>query len=128
MERFFQPIRLGSLNLKNRFIMPPIKTAYGTPEGKVTQRHLNFYNNVSQGGASLIILEPVSVLKNSKEHPKQLRPFEPLSCWKEIMEASGTVILTAGEESQYMELIGDAREPRNISVATQAGYETRTKH
>ena len=73
MERFFQPIRLGSLNLKNRFIMPPIKTAYGTPEGKVTQRHLNFYNNVSQGGASLIILEPVSVLKNGKEHPKQLR-------------------------------------------------------
>jgi len=72
MERFFQPFRLGKLKLKNRFIMAPIKTGYGTPEGKVTQRHLNFYNNVSQGGVSLIILEPVSVLKNGKEHPKQL--------------------------------------------------------
>ncbi len=72
MERFFKPIKLGRLELRNRFIMAPIKTAYGTPEGEVTQRHLNFYNKVSQGGVSLIILEPVSVLKNGKEHPKQL--------------------------------------------------------
>jgi 2,4-dienoyl-CoA reductase-like NADH-dependent reductase (Old Yellow Enzyme family)/NADPH-dependent 2,4-dienoyl-CoA reductase/sulfur reductase-like enzyme len=72
MERFFQPFRLGKLTLRNRFIMAPIKTAYGTPEGKVTRRHLNFYNKVSQGGVSLIVLEPVSVLKNGKEHPKQL--------------------------------------------------------
>ncbi len=72
MERFFNPIKLGRLELRNRFIMAPIKTAYGTPEGKVTQRHLNFYSKVSQGGVSLIILEPVSVLKNGKEHPKQL--------------------------------------------------------
>ena len=72
MERLFQPIQLGKLRLKNRFIMAPIKTAYGTPEGKVTQRHINFYDNVSKGGAALIILEPVSVTKSGREHPKQL--------------------------------------------------------
>ncbi len=73
MERFFQPLELGKLKLKNRFIMAPIKTGYGTPQGEVTPRHLNFYNNISRGGVALIILEPVSVTPSGREHPKQLR-------------------------------------------------------
>ncbi len=70
--RFTKAGKLGRLELKNRFLMAPVKTAYGTPDGRVTERHLTYYKNVAKGGVSLVILEPVSVTGTGKEHPKQL--------------------------------------------------------
>lgn len=70
--RFTQPFVLGSLRLKNRFIMAPVKTAYGTLDGRVTERHLTYYANIARGGVALVILEPVAVTQGGKEHPKQL--------------------------------------------------------
>jgi 2,4-dienoyl-CoA reductase-like NADH-dependent reductase (Old Yellow Enzyme family) len=66
------PVRLGYLELRNRMIMAPVKTAYGTPEGAVTDRHLRYYANMAGGGAAMIVLEPVSVTASGREHPKQL--------------------------------------------------------
>lgn len=65
-------IKIRDVEFKNRFIMAPVKTGYGSPNGEVNDRHLTYYNNVSKGGASMIILEPVAVTSNGKEHPKQL--------------------------------------------------------
>ena len=31
------------LNLRNRFLFAPVKTGYGTNDGRVTERHLAFY-------------------------------------------------------------------------------------
>lgn len=70
--KFTESYELGSLSLRNRFVMAPVKTAYGTPEGRVTERHLTYYANIARGGAGLVILEPVSVTQEGKEHPKQL--------------------------------------------------------
>ncbi len=64
--------RLSHLECKNRYIMAPVKTAYGTKNGEVTERHLDYYRNIARGGVSLVILEPVSVTQSGKEHPKQL--------------------------------------------------------
>ncbi len=70
--RFTEPATLGELRLKNRFFMAPVKTAYGTLDGRVTGRHLLYYKNIAKGGSALVILEPVSVTQTGKEHPKQL--------------------------------------------------------
>ena len=72
MKRMFKGMTLGKLDLPNRFIFPPIKLAYGNPEGMVTDRHLTFYRQVARDGPGLMILEPVSVTQEGKEHPKQL--------------------------------------------------------
>ena len=56
--KFSESFRIGSLELKNRFIMAPVKSAYGNPKGEVTERHLTYYDNLSQGGVAMIILEP----------------------------------------------------------------------
>jgi 2,4-dienoyl-CoA reductase-like NADH-dependent reductase (Old Yellow Enzyme family)/thioredoxin reductase len=69
---FTKSIRLGSQTLKNRMIMAPVKTAYATPDGTVTPRHLAYYTNMAGGGAAMIILEPVAVTQSGKEHPKQI--------------------------------------------------------
>lgn len=72
MHRLFESKSLGKLTLANRFVFPPIKTAHGTPKGNVTDRHLTYYRQIADNGPGLLILEPVSVTVEGKEHPKQL--------------------------------------------------------
>lgn len=71
MRRMFEKFTLGSLELANRFVFPPIKLGYGNPDGTVTDRQLNFYRRIAKGGPGLIIIEPVSVTADGREHPKQ---------------------------------------------------------
>jgi len=72
MKRMFEKFHLGDLELSNRFVFPPIKTAYGTPHGDVTDRQLTFYEQLAENGPGLLILEPVAVSPDGREHPKQL--------------------------------------------------------
>ncbi len=72
MQRLFEGMKLGNMNLANRFIFPPIKTAYSTPKGNVTDQHLTYYRQIAQQGPGLLILEPFAVTAEGKEHPKQL--------------------------------------------------------
>jgi len=72
MDRMFSRFTLGNLKLINRFVFPPIKTAYGNPKGVVTDRQLTFYKQIASNGPGLLILEPASVTSEGMEHPKQL--------------------------------------------------------
>ncbi|MCF8051558.1 MAG: FAD-dependent oxidoreductase [Desulfobacterales bacterium] len=72
MKELFTEMTLGNLTLENRFVFPPIKTAYGTPKGKVTDRHLRYYRQIAHNGPAVVILEPVAATESGKEHPKQL--------------------------------------------------------
>ncbi len=78
-EHLFTPFKLGDLTFANRFVFPPIKTAFGTPKGIVTDRHLTFYRQIATDGPGLLILEPVAVTADGKEHPKQLCIHQPES-------------------------------------------------
>lgn len=52
--------------------MAPIKTALATPKtGLITDEQIKYYENKAKGGVGTIIFEPISVLPNGKEHPKQ---------------------------------------------------------
>ncbi len=72
MDRMFSGFTLGNLKLNNRFVFPPIKTAYGNPQGVVTDRQLTFYKQIASNGPGFLILEPASVTPEGREHPKQL--------------------------------------------------------
>ncbi len=43
MSLVSEELVIGGKQLKNRFIMAPVKTGYGTKTGEVTDRHLQFY-------------------------------------------------------------------------------------
>jgi len=71
-ERLFQPVQLGTLTLPNRVVMTPVKLGYATKQGEVTDRHVAFYVRRAEGGAGLIITEPMYVWPNGREIPTQL--------------------------------------------------------
>jgi 2,4-dienoyl-CoA reductase-like NADH-dependent reductase (Old Yellow Enzyme family)/thioredoxin reductase len=77
MTNLLSPWTLSSVTFSNRLWMAPIKTAFGTPEGRVTERHLHFYRRIARGGIGLLIIEPVPVQWDGREHPKQLAITHP---------------------------------------------------
>jgi 2,4-dienoyl-CoA reductase-like NADH-dependent reductase (Old Yellow Enzyme family)/thioredoxin reductase len=71
MERMFEKFRLGGLELVNRFVFPPIKLGIGNPDGTVTERQIISYRQIATNGPAVVIVEPVSVTADGREHPKQ---------------------------------------------------------
>ena len=58
-------------NLRNEFIMAPVKTGYGNKEGLVTKKHLNFYRARSKY-IGAITPEPLYLDKGLRELPTQI--------------------------------------------------------
>jgi len=61
-----QPLRLGSMTLKNRMIMPPMVVRYASEDGFITDRTVNYYEARAKGGAGLIIQEATYVSPNGQ--------------------------------------------------------------
>jgi 2,4-dienoyl-CoA reductase-like NADH-dependent reductase (Old Yellow Enzyme family)/pyruvate/2-oxoglutarate dehydrogenase complex dihydrolipoamide dehydrogenase (E3) component len=55
--RLFEPGRIGSLEIPNRIVMPPMLMGYGTEDGFVTERAIDYYVARARGGAGLVIVE-----------------------------------------------------------------------
>ena len=68
----FELLRVGPIELPNRLALAPVKTAFGGGDGMVTDRHIAYYRCRAQGGAGLIILEPLFVDPMGREHPRQV--------------------------------------------------------
>ena len=58
--KLFETSRIGQLRLKNRLVMLPMGTAYGTPSGEVTQRTVDHYVERAKGGVGLITVGNIS--------------------------------------------------------------------
>ena len=60
------------MELRNRIVMPPMVTQYGSEEGYVTERTKNYYEARAQGGAALLIVEATYVHPQGKAFANQL--------------------------------------------------------
>ncbi len=71
-ENLFSPFSIGSLNLANRLVMPPMATNYASPEGFVTERQIDYYVERARGGVGYITVEHTGILPQGKASPKML--------------------------------------------------------
>ncbi len=111
MDQLFSWFKAGGFELANRFVFPPIKTALGTPSGEITDRHLNFYNRISEDGPGLIILEPVSASPAGREHPKQLQ-ITPESSVKELQKIVDVIHRNDRKACLHLNHAGGAANPK----------------
>ncbi|MGE5844096.1 MAG: FAD-dependent oxidoreductase [Syntrophaceae bacterium] len=56
MEHLFSPVKVGSLTLKNRIVMPAMHLGYCNDKGEVTDRLVSFYEERARGGTALIFV------------------------------------------------------------------------
>jgi 2,4-dienoyl-CoA reductase-like NADH-dependent reductase (Old Yellow Enzyme family)/thioredoxin reductase len=116
MENLFSSFRLGSLDLINRIVFPPIKTALGNPSGEVTDKHLRFYSSISKNGPGIIILEPVSVSPEGREHPKQLQITQDNSV-TELSKIVDVIQENGRKACLHLNHAGGAANPKVIGAA-----------
>ncbi len=65
-EKLLSSGRIGSMELKNRFVVPPMGTNFGTYEGFVTDQMIEYYRARALGGFGLIIIEVTAVDPHGK--------------------------------------------------------------
>jgi 2,4-dienoyl-CoA reductase-like NADH-dependent reductase (Old Yellow Enzyme family)/thioredoxin reductase len=71
-----QPGRMGSLRLKNRVVMGPMGTNFGTSDGFSTERDKIYYAERARGGVAMIITEAMVVSGNARNHRASLCIFD----------------------------------------------------
>lgn len=63
------PGRIGAMRLRNRVVMSPMETMYGTPDGLPSERTRNYFAARARGGVGLITLGATGVDHHHPETP-----------------------------------------------------------
>lgn len=56
-KTLLSPIRIGSMEVKNRFVVPPMGTCFANPDATVSQQTIDYYSARAKGGFGLITIE-----------------------------------------------------------------------
>ncbi|MFQ5996168.1 MAG: FAD-dependent oxidoreductase [Dehalococcoidales bacterium] len=70
--RLWEPFRIGSMELKNRIVMPPMVVRYAADDGYVTKRTKDYYEARARGGVALIIVEATYIHQRGRAFVNQL--------------------------------------------------------
>jgi 2,4-dienoyl-CoA reductase (NADPH2) len=70
--RLFSPVKIGSLELRNRLVMSPMETCYATKDGRPSPRSLAYYEARARGGVGLITLGACTVDAQHREVPNSI--------------------------------------------------------
>ncbi len=68
----FQPLNIGTMQLRNRIAMSAMTTNYGSAEFEVTERLIGFHEARARGGAGLLTVEMCSVDVAQRYQPQAL--------------------------------------------------------
>ncbi len=68
VERLREPGMIGPLRLKNRLIMAPMGTNFGSSDGLSTERDRHYYALRAEGGVAAIVTEAMAVSEGGRAH------------------------------------------------------------
>jgi 2,4-dienoyl-CoA reductase-like NADH-dependent reductase (Old Yellow Enzyme family) len=68
---YSQPKKIGSIEIKNRFVRSATFEGMATEDGYITEKHLELYKNLAKGGVGLIITGYTYVQENGRAFDKQ---------------------------------------------------------
>lgn len=61
MKNLFTPMKIGSLEIMNRLVVPPMVTNFCDADGRLTERYITYHETRAKGGWGLIITEACAV-------------------------------------------------------------------
>lgn len=63
------PIKIGTMEVKNRFVVPPMATGLALPNGNPTEGHITYWAARAKGGYGLLIVEATAIDPLGKGSP-----------------------------------------------------------
>jgi len=86
-KKIFEPFQIGTMNLKNRIVLPPMGTGY-SEQRKIGSRIIDYYEARARGGTGLIITEGIAPgVKSQGPRQLSLGDNQDLSGWRKLVEA-----------------------------------------
>lgn len=116
MGKLFEPVKIGTMKLKNRIVMPPMGTNFSTEDGYATKRLINYHVERAKGGVGLIIVEGAYVEPRGKGSVRQLAVDQDnkISGLKEL----ATAIQTNGAKAA-LQLFHGGRQSHSSIIGIQ---------
>jgi len=114
MGKLFEPIKIGTMELKNRIVMPPMGTNFSTEDGYATKRLINYHVERAKGGVGLIIVEGAYVEPRGKgsirqlavDHDNKIPRLKELATAIQANGAKATLQLFHGGRQSHSSIIG----------------------
>ena len=75
-QKLFEPGKIGSLELKNRLVMPAMNSHYAGTDHRFTEQALNYYGERALGGFGLLITEFLCVSEEGLAYPMQAAIYD----------------------------------------------------
>jgi len=73
LNSLLEPLNISNITLPNRIVFPAFQTNYATSDGLVTERHLNMYGKIADGGSGIIITGAIAVSDDGAPNTNPLR-------------------------------------------------------
>jgi 2,4-dienoyl-CoA reductase-like NADH-dependent reductase (Old Yellow Enzyme family)/thioredoxin reductase len=85
----FQPIQIGPMTVKNRFVVPPMGNNFANTDGNMSEQSVAYYKERAKGGFGLITLEASVVHKGAKGGPRKpcLYDDSTIPSFKKVVDA-----------------------------------------
>ncbi len=61
LKKVFEPISIGTMVVKNRFVVPPMVSNYANEDGTVSEQFIAYHEEKAKGGWGLIIVEDYKI-------------------------------------------------------------------
>jgi len=69
-------LQIKNVTIKNRIAIPPMVCFYWDDNGYVTEKNIEHYRDLAEGGAGLIIVEATAITKRARLHERELGIWE----------------------------------------------------
>lgn len=70
-KAMFQPIQIGPMTVKNRFVVPPMGNNFANTDGTMSEQSVAYYKKRAEGGFGLITIEATVVHQGAKGGPRK---------------------------------------------------------
>lgn len=70
-KAMFQPIEIGNMTVKNRFVVPPMGNNFANTDGTMSEQSVAYYAARAKGGFGLVTIEATVVHPDAKRRSKK---------------------------------------------------------
>ncbi|WP_082826108.1 oxidoreductase [Croceicoccus estronivorus] len=131
----FSPVQVGPHQLQNRIVHASTSTHFAD-RGRVTERLISYYVNRAKGGASLLVSEPMAMLRSqvlpTRPHVLSGINADALAHWAEAVQRAGGLMLGQVQDNgrgfraghRNLEAQGASALPDDLSWTVPHAMET----
>ncbi len=89
LKLLFTPIRIATMEVKNRIVMSPMSTNLGSPEGYVTPPLIQYFTARARGGVGLIVTGDVTIDRKARYQNRSLGLYDDqfIPGWRDLTRA-----------------------------------------